>query len=167
MMPDWIKAVISVSTGVIIGVVVEPIKSTLMIRLTARRCEDALYSEIGRIYSVAVSMLQIPFDNPEALRRIHVDDFDYYYSKHRESFRRINQHLAISGLFKSFKRITSDVSDGKVPALDGARQIRDQVELWVSRGYLEKSKLDPIVTQCLQGFETVMVKPRERSNIAQ
>jgi hypothetical protein len=122
-MAEWLKILISalvgVVTGVTTGILGEPMKSAIQRYFTAKRARKAIYNELGMIY--ALFCLSDSKTHPSyceyALKHSPPDDFDYYYTQHRESCFLIPDWPGIQGFYLMYKALR-DLAEQKTTSPD-------------------------------------------------
>jgi hypothetical protein len=137
-MSDWTKTVLTLITGILVGVILEPLKHWVGTYFAAWRARKAIYGELGDIYYSFVLLNDgVPEYYKILLSRFTPSAFQFYYDMHREAFYRLNGWQYLVGFYESLQGIKREVLEGRAASqIEG--QIRNEFEFRFKSGQMDK-----------------------------
>jgi hypothetical protein len=132
---EWVKILISAVVGMTTGILVEPFKSWVTLRVVAGQGKKAIYYELARLYmffKLLPPATLIDFTN------ISTDAFDFYYGQKREAFYRITNCHDLTVFYRDLKAIQRAVLNKEITIEDGAKEIQDNFSLRLNAGVMSK-----------------------------
>lgn len=115
-MADWLKVLIGTLTGLIVGLVSEPLKGWITAKLRERVIRRALYASMADLYGFYSAKLDPAMRKqyPMAFVDENLEIFDYYCSTEKAAFYRLPEAPFIKSFFKCVRK-SSDLLHEESP----------------------------------------------------
>lgn len=144
-MSEWVKILVSALGGVATGVLLEPLKHFIQLRIKARRINADIYKELARLY-VTLTLQAERTEDAEIVKTyfdiLDDSDFEYYYSHEREAFNRLGDRRDIRAFYRLFERARETVLDGNINPIAAARMLIEDLQKRLRAGGLDKNLID-------------------------
>lgn len=143
-MADWLKILFSTLGGLLVGLLVEPLKQWISTWCASRRAEQAIYKELGQIYAMFGPACHIFTD----IQMHHVfeeskfDVFPFYFEKFREGCFRIKTWPAILATYNIFNGLRDRAINDPKHAKWAAERIHETIDTKIKAGLLDKQKIE-------------------------
>jgi len=113
--PEWLKILVSALAGMATGILLEPLKYWISNWVVSREARNAIYAELGKIYSLFVELPERGGGktDEDRLRNISLDAFHFYYGEQRSAFYRLREWPEILGIYRDFELTRDAVLSGK------------------------------------------------------
>jgi hypothetical protein len=146
-MSEWLKTLLSVGAGTILGLVsafiLEPIKIKHLRRLDARRAEASLYDELGRALTIfRIFSLQDDRRCQPLVEKIKFEKFDYYFGQRREVFYEISENVGIRSLYGQFELILQKGRAGKSKPVATVKELANAVEYSIKLREVDGARIE-------------------------
>jgi hypothetical protein len=129
-MSEWLKILITAIAGMFAGLsgglLLEPIKHHIQLRIKTRRIKADVHRELGFLFFTFT--LQASNDKDAERVKTYFDlsnnsEFEYYYSHEREAFNRLKDRRDIRAFYTLFQRVRETVLEEKIHPIDAAKMI--------------------------------------------
>jgi hypothetical protein len=148
-MSEWAKILISALAGVATGILLEPVKHWISLKLTGKEIKTAIYKELGKAYFIfVIGALNTKeyqpgeFDYEKmCIEYLSLEAFTYFYNQRREAFYGLDECNWIIALNRKFSSIQRAVADKHVTAKDGVMQVVDEFHYRLSNKMLNEKLL--------------------------
>lgn len=153
-MSEWLKAVLSVVTGVAIGVALEPLKYRIQLRIKANQVRNGVYRELGAIWATLAFQIQSGIGTDPQLRfeNLDVGDFEFYYAEDREAFNTFRSPEAIKELYREIAEMKNAVREGLCSPSQGAELLMARFSQVLVDGSLDEE----LFHKCTQRYSDLV-----------
>ena len=108
-MPEWVKIVVSAVVGMIAGIVAEPLKQHLLLKLKKRRIRKALTKELWYVHNLCLGLLDTAKEPPRIAKKtimigmfndLRMKAFEHFYLYEKEAIFQIDDSESLVSAFE-------------------------------------------------------------------
>ncbi len=121
-MPEWVKIVVSSVAGMIAGIVAEPLKQHLLLKLKRRRIRKALTKELWYVHNLCLDLLDTAKGSPRIAKKttmiftfnnLRMKAFEHFYQYEKEAIFQIDDSESLVSTFEGLDDMRETFVSGK------------------------------------------------------